>query len=714
MQAISRLSIFIFCALFFQKAIAQTTIVGQNTACIDQIFTFTKSQFPCAAANPAAASFVLPSNFPAKILGNDSLAVQFTQRGETLISCRCANSTTQSLRITVNDCDTVACIGNNIVPNPSFEIFSNCETRPVFNLGDLVLPWNDISNPRNLSGSSDFFSPNCPVSSNFPFIFGINTTNKARTGNGYIGQYLFSTGTTIKEYVNVPLTEPLKVGRRYRVKFYLKTPSAFGTSQLFVDRVGVAFFSGDVRNNFEIENPGTSGPIVVRYIGNAPSVESVGTRLGDSVFWTKIEGVFTATAPHTQMIMGNFFQNATQLSGAGLGYYLFDDFSVEELGAAVRFNWVQADTIICSSDTARLRFTSAATSVSLKNITNNTIVPPLSTGGYDLINVADNSCYELSLSNITCRDTVRFCVRVQSKYDTLITEKVCNERDTGLIQRLLQTIRGCDSLVRVRRVFDPTPDTMLLNTFVCDARDTSTISRVLKNQRGCDSVVILRRTLGLKDTVRLPNLISCNRRDTGEQIGRFVNRFGCDSFVLQYTQLVLPTQVDLGNDTLVLEGTAFGLYPRFSSDSIQSVKWSPATNLSCTDCRNPQIVAASSVFYTLTVVSKGGCTTQASRWIRIDRQPFIYIPTAFSPNGDGINETLVVYAATNRVKSILRFNIFNRWGNLIFEKRNFQPNDEQNAWRGDDAPIGTYVYFVEIELYDGQHIVISGDINLIR
>ena len=80
----------------------------------------------------------------------------------------------------------------------------------------------------------------------------------------------------------------------------------------------------------------------------------------------------------------------------------------------------------------------------------------------------------------------------------------------------------------------------------------------------------------------------------------------------------------------------------------------------------------------------------------------------------GINDVLTVYSAPNRVKSIQRLAIFDRWGGLIFDRRNFFPNDEKSGWQGDNTSVGTFVYIVEIELFDGQRRIISGDVSLIR
>ncbi len=105
------------------------------------------------------------------------------------------------------------------------------------------------------------------------------------------------------------------------------------------------------------------------------------------------------------------------------------------------------------------------------------------------------------------------------------------------------------------------------------------------------------------------------------------------------------------------------------------------------------------------VLLKAGCNEKG-----------IFIPTAFTPNSDGLNDRFTVNGMGVSIIKSLR--IFNRWGEIVFEKRNFYPNDYNAAWngkyRGVDAPAETYVYVADLECNTGEALIKKGSVTLIR
>jgi gliding motility-associated-like protein len=95
----------------------------------------------------------------------------------------------------------------------------------------------------------------------------------------------------------------------------------------------------------------------------------------------------------------------------------------------------------------------------------------------------------------------------------------------------------------------------------------------------------------------------------------------------------------------------------------------------------------------------------------------IFMPTAFSPNGDGSNDVFTIFGNADLVQ-IKNLQIFNRWGNQLFEKQDFAPNDITLGWngqfRGKDAPNGVYVYMVRLQMNDGKERQFSGSFTLMR
>ena len=88
----------------------------------------------------------------------------------------------------------------------------------------------------------------------------------------------------------------------------------------------------------------------------------------------------------------------------------------------------------------------------------------------------------------------------------------------------------------------------------------------------------------------------------------------------------------------------------------------------------------------------------------------IFIPNAFTPNGDGLNDVLKVYSYL--IKD-MHFMVFNQWGEKIFESRN-QSVAWDGTYRGKVQPSGVYMYVCRMTLKDGQVVTKKGAINLVR
>jgi gliding motility-associated-like protein len=114
---------------------------------------------------------------------------------------------------------------------------------------------------------------------------------------------------------------------------------------------------------------------------------------------------------------------------------------------------------------------------------------------------------------------------------------------------------------------------------------------------------------------------------------------------------------------------------------------------------------------TLQVRALGGCLPSESLPVSgTTVTEMVYIPNAFTPNGDGLNDVLRVYG--NFIRE-MRFVVFNQWGEKIFETR-----DQNIAWdgtyKGKPQPSGVYMYVCDIILTDGNRIQRKGAINLVR
>ena len=103
--------------------------------------------------------------------------------------------------------------------------------------------------------------------------------------------------------------------------------------------------------------------------------------------------------------------------------------------------------------------------------------------------------------------------------------------------------------------------------------------------------------------------------------------------------------------------------------------------------------------------------------IRVLLSSAIYVPTIFSPNGDGVND-LIAPLTDPSITSFEYFEIYSRWGELIFSKTNFMPNQAGFGWDGTlrekPAMPGVYVYRLKAFNKRGKEYRQYGDITLIR
>lgn len=137
--------------------------------------------------------------------------------------------------------------------------------------------------------------------------------------------------------------------------------------------------------------------------------------------------------------------------------------------------------------------------------------------------------------------------------------------------------------------------------------------------------------------------------------------------------------------------------------------WYPAKWLDNDASSNPSASPRSPITYTVIGRNKDGCTDSAQ--VHIDINESTFIPNAFSPNGDGLND---VFKIENfGYQSITEFNIFNRWGQRVF-----QTIDGTKGWngtyKGQPADVGTYYYYVNYVADDDNSHTFKGEIILLR
>lgn len=180
-----------------------------------------------------------------------------------------------------------------------------------------------------------------------------------------------------------------------------------------------------------------------------------------------------------------------------------------------------------------------------------------------------------------------------------------------------------------------------------------------------------------------------------------------------------PIVLNLGRDTAINFGEKYRI-----PTEIENVYGEPKYTwfpddiqlINCNYCKNPIVSPKVSTLYTLTVKDSIGCSAFATVNIVVKVNTKIFVPSGFSPNGDGENDRLLVHG--DKDAEILSFDIFDRWGEQVFSDANFLANDPNRGWDGffreQSMSSGTYAYTLKVKFKDGSTSNFKGIVNLIR
>lgn len=192
------------------------------------------------------------------------------------------------------------------------------------------------------------------------------------------------------------------------------------------------------------------------------------------------------------------------------------------------------------------------------------------------------------------------------------------------------------------------------------------------------------------------------------------NQFGCaalDSVTVEIGTIAPPLQVTTDKDS-IFPGGQVHLLATFNPD--YSYQWTPTSSLTDPTVYNPIATPFETTTYTLTITDSEGCinidTVTISMRIFDCIEPYIFVPNAFTPNGDGHNE--ILYVRASGADKIL-FMVFNRWGEKLFETRDIFTGWD-GTFKGQPLPPDVFGYYLEVKCFGGKEYVKKGNVSLIR
>lgn len=271
-----------------------------------------------------------------------------------------------------------------------------------------------------------------------------------------------------------------------------------------------------------------------------------------------------------------------------------------------------------------------------------------------------------------------------------------------------------------------------INSFGCVRRDSARI-RVSQpfNVRASDAVMCAGKQTQLHATGAvsykwLP-ATGLNRADVGDPLANpaastqyRVVGYGRDNCFTDTADVMLTVnpspQLRTGGLLEVPAGTSQPLVVQGSADITQWT-WYPNKWISCADCPAPVVTPKGDVTYNITVTNGYGCQTIALLPIKlVCPGSTAFIPNSFSPNGDGQND--VFYIRGGGISAVRSFKIFNRWGQLVFERGNCNTDDPACGWDGrfNGTPVNpdVYIYFAELTCDTNEPMLLKGNVTVLR
>jgi gliding motility-associated-like protein len=113
-----------------------------------------------------------------------------------------------------------------------------------------------------------------------------------------------------------------------------------------------------------------------------------------------------------------------------------------------------------------------------------------------------------------------------------------------------------------------------------------------------------------------------------------------------------------------------------------------------------------------------GCFVSDTARVLVSTNFPFYVPTAFAPQSLNTENTIFRPFVTDKVARIAYLRVFNRWGEMVYEKRDLPAADESTGWDGtfNGSPLGAgfFAYALELEFINGRRAVYSGEVMLVR
>jgi len=189
------------------------------------------------------------------------------------------------------------------------------------------------------------------------------------------------------------------------------------------------------------------------------------------------------------------------------------------------------------------------------------------------------------------------------------------------------------------------------------------------------------------------------------------NEFGCKSLIDLKFNVVKPPYLKSFKDTTLYVGQVINLDQGIEGEWIY--KWTPAFFLSCSDCPNPELKANRDITYNLNISDKYGCFSIDTSFSVFAKDEYkLFIPNAFTPNSDGLNDLFDFYA--EGFKKMEYFRIYTRWGEEVYEFTSMEDGWD-GLYNGEFWPTNvSLVYKGRFIRFNKEAVDVVGSVTIVR
>lgn len=180
---------------------------------------------------------------------------------------------------------------------------------------------------------------------------------------------------------------------------------------------------------------------------------------------------------------------------------------------------------------------------------------------------------------------------------------------------------------------------------------------------------------------------------------------------------IIPT-IKVLNENITIElGDSIRLIALTNTTDVQ-VLWTPSEALTCSICLETSILPLDDVTYNISIVTKDGCEVNGQTKVKVVKNRSFVMSNVFTPNSDGINDKITYFAGKDVIK-LESFNIYDRWGNLVFIAENIPASgvaeiDWNAEFKGQYLQNGVFTWVANVLYLDKEIINYKGNLTILR